>query len=69
MEAALARQDCYTQAQLKIGGRQLTALGLRGVAVGETLRALLFAVMDERVENEEGALLQEAERLAGEKAQ
>lgn len=69
VEAALARQDCYTQAQLKIGGRQLTALGLRGVAVGETLRALLFAVMDERVENEEGALLREAERLAGEKAQ
>lgn len=69
VEAALARQDCYTQAQLKIGGRQLTALGLRGVAVGETLRALLFAVMDERVENEEDALLREAKRLAGEKAQ
>lgn len=69
VEAALARQDCHTQAQLKIGGRQLTALGLRDVAVGETLRTLLFAVMDERVENEESALLREAQRLAGEKAQ
>ena len=67
IEAALARQDCHTLAQLQIGGRQLTAMGLRGPAVGETLRELLFAVMDGRIENEESALLDAAKRLSEKK--
>lgn len=56
VSAALARDDCRSLAQLKIGGRELAALGLRGPEIGETLRRLLFAVMDGRLENEAAAL-------------
>ena len=42
-------------------------MGLRGPAVGETLRELLFAVMDGRIENEESALLDAAKRLSEKK--
>ena len=64
VSAALARDDCRSLAQLKIGGRELAALGLRGPEIGETLRKLLFAVMDGRLENETAALTAAAARSA-----
>ena len=64
VSAALARDDCRSLAQLKIGGRELAALGLRGPEIGETLRKLLFAVMDGRLENEAAALTAAAARSA-----
>ena len=64
VSAALARDDCRSLAQLKIGGRELAALGLRGPEIGETLRKLLFAVMDGRLENEAAALTAAATRSA-----
>ena len=56
VSAALARDDCRKLAQLKISGRELSALGLRGPEIGETLRRLLEAVMDGRLENDTAAL-------------
>ncbi len=64
VSAALARDDCRSLAQLKIGGREIAALGLRGPEIGETLRKLLFAVMDGRLENEAAALMAAAARGA-----
>ena len=64
VSAALARDDCRTLAQLHIGGRELAALGLRGPEIGETLRKLLEAVMDGRLENETAALIAAAARSA-----
>ena len=64
VSAALARDNCRSLAQLKIGGRELAALGLRGPEIGETLRKLLFAVMDGRLENEAAALTAAATRSA-----
>ncbi len=61
VEAAIRRlsaeAQCFSLKDLAVKGDDLTALGLRGRAVGETLRRLLDAVMDERVENEREALL------------
>ena len=42
----------------------VAALGLRGPEIGETLRKLLFAVMDGRLENETAALTAAAARSA-----
>ena len=64
VSAALARDDCRSLAQLQIGGREIAALGLRGPEIGETLRRLLFAVMDGRLENEAAALTAAAARGA-----
>ncbi|MCD7859648.1 MAG: CCA tRNA nucleotidyltransferase [Firmicutes bacterium] len=56
--ALCAQEDaCLTVRDLAVDGRDLLARGLRGRAVGEALRALLDAVLDERVENEKSALL------------
>ena len=55
---------CVTLKDLAVNGRDLLAAGLKGKAVGETLQALLEAVMDGRVPNEKGVLLSQ---LAGNK--
>ncbi len=62
LDALLAEQPCFALKDLAVNGRDLTAAGLKGKAVGEALQALLEAVMDARVPNEKEALLSE---LAG----
>ena len=57
MEELLAQDACFSLKQLAVNGRDMIALGLQGPAVGETLQALLDAVMDGAVENERDALL------------
>lgn len=54
--------SCLSLRDLAVHGEDLMALGLRGKAVGETLRALLRMVLDEQVPNERSALLKAAER-------
>lgn len=56
---ALERQDaCFSLRQLAIGGRELISLGIpEGKEIGRTLHWLLDAVIDERVENSEKALI------------
>ncbi len=63
--AAQARQAvdagaCYTLRQLAIGGRELSALGLKGRAVGAMLERLLNEVMAGDLPNEAAALVARA---------
>lgn len=57
LDALLAEQPCFTLKDLAVNGRDLTAAGLKGKAVGEALQFLLEAVMDGKVPNEKAALL------------
>ena len=57
LDALLAEQPCFTLKNLAVNGRDLTALGLKGKAVGDALQSLLEAVMDGLVPNEKEALL------------
>ena len=57
LDAVLAEQACFSLKDLAVDGRDVMAAGLKGKAVGETLQALLEAVMDGRVPNERDALL------------
>ena len=58
LDAVLADQPCFTLKDLAVNGRDLTALGLKGKAVGEALQMLLEAVMDGEVPNRHDALLE-----------
>ena len=51
--------------QLAVRGGDLLALGLSGPAVGETLEALLDAVIEERLPNDRAVLLEYARRRCG----
>ena len=57
LDDLLARQSCFSLRELAVRGNDLTALGLRGPAVGEALQKLLDAVLDGSVPNERPALL------------
>ena len=63
LDDLLARQSCFSLRELAVRGNDLTALGLHGPAVGETLQKLLDAVMDGSVPNERPALLALAQKL------
>lgn len=55
---AIASGLPYRIADLKIGGRELMALGIRGAAVGKMLSYLLEAVISGEVENEKNVLIE-----------
>ena len=63
LNTLLAEQPCFTLKDLAVNGRDLTAVGLKGKAVGEALQFLLEAVMDGRVPNEKEVLLTELKSL------
>ena len=63
LDDLLARQSCFSLRELAVRGNDLTAMGLRGPAVGEALQKLLDAVMDGSVPNERPALLALAQKL------
>ena len=52
-----------TLAALKLGGRDVAALGARGKQIGETLNALLALAAEGAVKNEPAALLEAARRM------
>ena len=56
-EQLLAKEACFTLAQLAVGGHDLMALGLQGRAIGEALNALLDQVVEGKLLNEREALL------------
>ena len=60
LQAVLDQQACFQLRDLAVNGRDMTALGLRGAAIGRTLQSLLEAVVDERLPNEREALMKEA---------
>ncbi len=57
LDGLVARQSCFSLHDLAVRGGDLTALGLRGPAVGEALQRLLDAVVDGSAVNEKEALL------------
>lgn len=58
LELVLAEGACFSLRQLAVKGNDLTALGLRGPAVGRALEELLELVIDEKLPNERGMLLE-----------
>jgi len=54
----LAEESCLSLKDLKINGHDLMALGITGQAIGQTLNALLEAVLDEQLPNEKYALIE-----------
>lgn len=56
LDAVLASGDCFSLKRLAVKGNDLTALGLRGPAVGRALETLLDLVMEEKLPNDRGAL-------------
>ena len=70
LEDTLASQACFSLKQLAVSGRDLIAAGMRpGPALGDTLEALLQAVMDGRVENDREKLLEMAKQRIADTAQ
>ena len=67
LEAACGEKDPPpgTLAQLRIGGRELAALGITGHAIGETLNALLAMAAEGEIANDPAALLEAAKRMVG----
>lgn len=57
LDETLAAEDCFSLKQLAVKGGDLTALGLRGSVVGETLRTLLSLVINEDILNDRDILL------------
>lgn len=66
LDRLLAEGACVSLDQMAVRGGDLLALGLSGPAVGETLEALLDAVIEERLPNDRAALLEYARRHAAE---
>jgi tRNA nucleotidyltransferase (CCA-adding enzyme) len=60
VQSILELGEAYTTRQLKIGGKDLLALGYRGREVGEVLEFLLTYVINGDLENERDALLDAA---------
>lgn len=58
LETVLASGECFSLRQLAVKGGDLTALGLRGPAVGRALDRLLEMVMDAKLPNDRGILLE-----------
>ncbi|MCI2058911.1 MAG: HD domain-containing protein [Oscillibacter sp.] len=62
MDEVLREDTCFSLRQLAVNGRDLTALGLSGPQVGQTLRALLDGVVEGRLANRRDALLAAAKQ-------
>ena len=60
LDALLAEKPCFTLKDLQVRGDDLTARGMRGPEVGNTLRRLLEQVMDGTLPNTKEALLDSA---------
>ena len=58
LDVVLQSGECFSLRQLAVRGGDLTALGLRGPAVGEALNELLEQVIDEKLPNDRGILLE-----------
>jgi hypothetical protein len=52
--------------ELKIGGKELISLGIKGAMIGKTLNHLLMLVIEEKAENSEQSLKSAALRFIDE---
>ncbi|MBQ9264529.1 MAG: tRNA nucleotidyltransferase [Clostridia bacterium] len=59
-EMLIQGNACCTLGQLAVNGRDMAALGLKGKAIGQTLNALLLAVVRSEIPNEKEALMKRA---------
>ena len=57
LEEIRQEDACLTVKDLKVNGRDLMGLGLKGPKIGQTLAVLLDQVLEENLENEQNALL------------
>ena len=57
LDLVIAQGSCFSLGQLAVRGGDLTALGLRGPAVGELLRELLELVIEEKLPNDRELLM------------
>lgn len=60
LSSAYKSDKPYMISHLAIRGGDLTAIGIKGERIGDTLTALLYAVIDGRVENDKEALVRYA---------
>jgi len=58
LELVLQSGECFSLRQLAVKGGDLTALGLRGPEVGQALHELLELVIDKKLPNDRGLLLE-----------
>ena len=65
LDALLAQDACFSLKQLAVHGDDLTAMGLRGKEVGQTLNRLLDAVVDGTLPNERVELMNAARKMKG----
>jgi len=63
LELVLQSGECFSLKQLAVRGGDLTALGLRGPRVGQTLNELLELVIDGKLPNDKGMLLEYAKQI------
>ena len=65
IEEIRAEDACLSLRTLAVGGDDLMALGIpKGKQIGQMLQTLLDEVIEERLPNEKGALLQAAKELS-----
>ena len=60
LQVVLESGECFSLKHLAVKGGDMLALGLEGPAVGEALRKLLDLVIDEKLPNDQGVLLEYA---------
>lgn len=69
LNALLAKDTCFTRAQLAVSGRELLAAGIpQGAEMGRILDCLLQEVVEERLQNEKAILVEYAQMLYGTEA-
>lgn len=66
LEQLLADDTCFSLKQLAVNGRDMTALGLEGPAVGNALETLLDAVVNGDLPNDREYLLEKAKEFVTE---
>ena len=63
LASILSHEECYTLSALKINGKDISSLGHKGEKIGEILKALLYMVEDEKVDNDRESLIALAKTL------
>ena len=63
LDEILNEKECFSLRDLTVNGTDMIALGLAGRDIGRALNACLTAVMEEKLPNERGALLEYAKQV------
>ena len=63
LDAVLAENSCFSLKDLAVDGNDLIAIGIEGTDIGRILNGLLELVIDEKVDNDKGKLLEQVANL------